>query len=86
MALEYGDDLREFLMREGFDAEFGARPLRRAIQTHIDDALADAILAGVLRPGQTAVLGVDGDAVRVSATGEPRPAATRPEPQPLQAA
>ena len=85
MALEYGDDLREFLMREGFDAEFGARPLRRAIQTHIDDALADAILAGVLQPGQTAVLGVDGDAVRVGATGEPRPA-TQAERQPLQAA
>ena len=86
MALEYGDELREFLMREGFDAEFGARPLRRAIQTHIDDALADAILAGVLRPGQTAVLSVDNDAVHVGSTGEPRPAATRPEPHPLQAA
>jgi ATP-dependent Clp protease ATP-binding subunit ClpC len=85
MALEYGDDLRELLMREGFDAEFGARPLRRAIQTHIDDALADAILAGVLQPGQTAVLSVEGDSVHVGATGEPRPVA-QPERQPLQAA
>jgi ATP-dependent Clp protease ATP-binding subunit ClpA len=56
IALTIGDDVREFLMEEGFDAEFGARPLRRAIQTHIDDALADAILAGELLPGQSAML------------------------------
>ncbi len=84
MALTYGDDLREFLMREGFDAEFGARPLRRAIQTHIDDALADAILAGELLPGQTAELSVSDEAVRVTASGEPRKPAEQPEP--LQAA
>ncbi len=80
---EYGDELRELLMREGFDREFGARPLRRAIQTHVDDALADAILAGELRPGQTAVVGVESDAVKITATGEPLAAA---EAQPLQAA
>src|SRR5579871_3924533 len=74
MALRYGDDLRDFLMREGYDAEFGARPLRRAIQTHVDDALADAILAGELKPGQTAVLSVMGDNVTVTAEGEPLPA------------
>ena len=74
MTLRYGDDLRGFLMREGFDAEFGARPLRRAIQTNVDDALADAILAGELKPGQMAVLSVTGDAVTVTAEGEPLPA------------
>jgi ATP-dependent Clp protease ATP-binding subunit ClpC len=73
IALEYGDDLRDFLMQEGFDAEFGARPLRRAIQTHVDDALADAILANEVQPGQTAVLTVVDGAVRVAATGEPKP-------------
>jgi ATP-dependent Clp protease ATP-binding subunit ClpC len=83
LGLRYGDDLREFLMREGFDAEFGARPLRRAIQTHIDDALADAILAGELRTGQTAVLSVAGDAVKVTAEGE---AKAEPQPEPLRAA
>ncbi len=72
ITLEYGDDLREFLMAEGFDEEFGARPLRRAIQTHIDDALADALLAGTLQPGQTGVLTVQDGKVQVSARGEPR--------------
>ncbi len=72
ITLEYGDDLRDFLMKEGFDEEFGARPLRRAIQTHVDDALADAILAGTLQPGQTAVVSIADGAVQVSAHGEPK--------------
>jgi ATP-dependent Clp protease ATP-binding subunit ClpC len=67
IGLEFGDDVREFLIAEGFDAEFGARPLRRAIQTHVDDALADALLAGALHSGQTARLSVVDGAVRVEA-------------------
>src|SRR5258706_9711828 len=85
MTLEYGDDLRELLLREGFDREFGARPLRRAIQTLVDDALADAILAGELQPGQTAGLRVEDGKVRVTAQGEPRPAAPS-QAEPLRAA
>ena len=59
-------------MKEGFDQEFGARPLRRAIQTHVDDALADAILNGTLHPGQTAVLRVVNGTVQVSAENQPQ--------------
>jgi ATP-dependent Clp protease ATP-binding subunit ClpC len=80
MTLRYGDDLRDFLMREGFDEEFGARPLRRAIQTHVDDALADAILAGMLGNGQTAVLSVENGAVKVTAEGEVKLLPATPEP------
>jgi ATP-dependent Clp protease ATP-binding subunit ClpC len=79
IALEVGDDVKEFLMAEGFDEEYGARPLRRAIQSHLDDALADAILAGELHPGQTARLTMADGEVRVAADGEPRPVA---EPAP----
>jgi ATP-dependent Clp protease ATP-binding subunit ClpC len=75
MDLRYGEDLDEFLMNEGFDQEFGARPLRRAIQTHVDDALADAILNGTVQPGQAAVLSVVEGAVTVGAEGEPMPVA-----------
>ena len=81
ITLEFGDDLRDFLMKEGFDAEFGARPLRRAIQTHVDDALADALLAGTLQPGQAAVLTVVDGTVQVNASGEPRPITPREIPQ-----
>ncbi len=81
ITLEFGDDLRDFLMAEGFDEEFGARPLRRAIQTHVDDALADALLAGTLQPGQTAILTVQDGKVQVSARGEPRLVTPREVPQ-----
>jgi len=85
IALAFGDDLREFLMAEGYDPEFGARPLRRAIQTHVDDTLADAILAGTVQPGQTAHLSVAEGAVQVRAEGEPR-VVTVTSPSPIQAA
>ena len=80
ITLQFGDDLRDFLMREGYDQEFGARPLRRAIQTHVDDVLADAILAGELQPGQTAIVTVEDGAVRVHAEGEPRQPMQQVEP------
>jgi ATP-dependent Clp protease ATP-binding subunit ClpC len=83
ITLQFADDLREFLMREGFDPEFGARPLRRAIQTYVDDALADAILAGELQPGQMATLSVADGAVKVTASGVAR---VQPEAQPMRAA
>ncbi|MDE3229475.1 MAG: ATP-dependent Clp protease ATP-binding subunit, partial [Chloroflexota bacterium] len=71
ITLAFGDDLREYLMRVGYDPEFGARPLRRAIQTNVDDTLADALLNGALQPGQTATLGIEDDHVKVTASGEP---------------
>lgn len=59
IGLVVSDEARDLLLREGFDEEYGARPLRRAIQTYVDDALADALLAGKIASGQTALLTVD---------------------------
>lgn len=56
IGLEVTNAARDLLLREGFDEEYGARPLRRAIQSYVDDALADALLAGEIASGQTAVL------------------------------
>src|SRR6266567_4603553 len=56
--LVVSDEARDYLLREGFDEEYGARPLRRAIQTYVDDTLADALLAGEIAPDQTALLTV----------------------------
>jgi len=56
ITLEVSDEARDFLLKEGFDEEFGARPLRRAIQTYVDDTLADALLAGEITAGQPALL------------------------------
>jgi ATP-dependent Clp protease ATP-binding subunit ClpC len=73
--LEFGDDVRNFLIGEGYSEEYGARPLRRAIQSHVDDALADAILAGTLAEGQTAQLSMVDGALNLTATGVARQAA-----------
>ena len=59
MDLEVSDEARDFLLKEGFDEEYGARPLRRAIQTYVDDALADALLANEISSGQTVLLTVE---------------------------
>jgi ATP-dependent Clp protease ATP-binding subunit ClpC len=40
------DSLKDFIFQEGWDADYGARPLKRAIQRYIEDALTDAILDG----------------------------------------
>jgi len=59
------DAARDFLLKEGFDEEYGARPLRRAIQSYVDDALADALLAGEIAPGKTALVTVSDDKIVV---------------------
>src|SRR5579875_571201 len=61
------DEVRDLLLREGFDEAFGARPLRRAIQTYVDDTLADALLSGEIVPGQAAMLVVRDGKVAVEA-------------------
>jgi len=58
IGLEVSDEARDLLLREGYDEEYGARPLRRAIQSYVDDALADALLAGEIASGVTALLTV----------------------------
>jgi ATP-dependent Clp protease ATP-binding subunit ClpC len=55
------DQLCDFLLRTGYDEEYGARPLRRAIQDHVDDLLANAILNGEIAPGQTIVVTLQHD-------------------------
>ncbi len=65
--LEVSDEARDFLLQEGFDEEYGARPLRRAIQTYVEDALADALLADGIASGQKALLQVAGDGIVVVA-------------------
>jgi ATP-dependent Clp protease ATP-binding subunit ClpB len=53
LTLEVTDAAREWLALNGFDPLYGARPLRRLVQTAIGDALARELLAGHIRDGQT---------------------------------
>src|SRR5216683_2176600 len=72
--LVVSDEVRGLLLREGFDEEYGARPLRRTIQTYVDDALADALLNGVITPGQVAYLVLQDGKVAVEAQVVPQAA------------
>ena len=61
MRLQLTDEARELLADVGFDPVLGARPLRRAIQRKIEDALSERILFGELQPGQVVTVGVTGE-------------------------
>ncbi len=55
IVLETTDNGKAFLVEKGYDAAFGARPLRRAIQNHVEDPLAEGLLTGRFQPGDTVV-------------------------------
>ncbi len=48
---------KEFVASKGYDVQFGARPLKRAIQNYIEDGLSELILSGDLKPGDTISIG-----------------------------
>jgi len=60
LALELSDAAKSELAREGYDPEFGARPLKRVIQKRVQNLLAERILAGELSAGDTAAIDFDG--------------------------
>lgn len=55
---------RDFIAKEGYDQKYGARPLKRAIQNKIEDALAEEILEGRIKEGDTVSVGVSGDKIK----------------------
>ena len=56
ITLDAGDEAVAALAKEGFDPKYGARPLRRAIQSLVEDAVAERMLDGTLAAGDTARL------------------------------
>lgn len=55
------DEAKSFLADEGYSSEFGARPLRRAIQQHLEDALAELLLNDAIHVGATICADFDGE-------------------------
>ena len=54
ITLTADEDAVAMLAKNGFDAEYGARPLRRSIQNTVEDAVAEQMLEGKLQSGDTA--------------------------------
>lgn len=61
ISLEMTDAFKDYLVNEGFDPRYGARPLRRAIARLIEDRLAESMLAGEVESGSHVILDVDDD-------------------------
>ncbi|MDF2992072.1 MAG: ATPase with chaperone, ATP-binding subunit [Microbacterium sp.] len=71
LTLAVTPDARSWLAERGYDPVYGARPLRRLIQSEIQDRLAMAILAGTVRDGDVVKVDVasDGDSLVLASTG-----------------
>lgn len=62
--LELSDEAKTKIAEEGFDPEYGARPLRRALQKQVEDRLSEELLRGTIEKGQKVIIGVkDGEFV-----------------------
>jgi ATP-dependent Clp protease ATP-binding subunit ClpC len=59
--VEFIEEAVKLLAREGFDPEFGARPLRRTIQRRVENELSRMVLGGSVQPGDKVVVGVADD-------------------------
>jgi ATP-dependent Clp protease ATP-binding subunit ClpB len=70
--VELTDDAKEWLVNTGYDPAYGARPLRRLVQTAVGDKLAMAILSGEVHDGDKVVIGTQPDGEGLTLTAERR--------------
>ena len=73
--LEVSQSAKDWLVENGYERLFGARPLKRVLQDNVEDMLSDEILSGNLRPGNTAVIDLSDEGLTVKAQS----------PEPVQA-
>jgi len=77
LVMEVTDEAKDVLLEKGFDAVFGARPMRRAIQNLIEDPLAEGLLHGRFQPGDIVLVDRAGDDL----TLETKPVEVAPPPE-----
>ena len=65
LKIEITDEVKEFIAKKGTDLNYGARPLRRAIQTYIEDKLAEAILDGKIKKDDIVLIDVLNDNIEI---------------------
>ncbi|HSD45261.1 MAG TPA: ATP-dependent chaperone ClpB [Pyrinomonadaceae bacterium] len=70
VSLMLDSSAKALLMREGYDPSYGARPLKRAIQSYIQNPLAVKLLQGEIQPGQTVWVSANGDEMQFSTSNE----------------
>lgn len=70
IALELTDEAREWVFRKEYDPEYGARPLRRAIQRYIENPLSSKIISGEVKDGDRVRVSVDRDTLVFTVVGD----------------
>ena len=71
MELVITDETKDFLAKDGYNPTYGARPLRRSIQRFLEDALAEQVLQGRFKDGDTILTALEGESVRFDKAEKP---------------
>ncbi len=66
LTIEVGDDVKDYLAKEGYSEAYGARPLRRVIQKKIEDVLAEEILTGSYKPKDALVMSMEDEKIKIT--------------------
>ena len=72
-AYDLSDEAKEYLATEGYNKEFGARPLRRSIQRLLEDPLSEELLKGKYKAGSTIIVSVNEEEGSLSFEGVEAP-------------
>ncbi|MDQ0988942.1 ATP-dependent Clp protease ATP-binding subunit [Streptomyces sp. V3I7] len=70
LSFEITEPAKKLLIEQGYQPEFGARPLRRTIQTELDNRIATLLLSGDAEPGETVIADVRDDKLHVTVRGK----------------
>ncbi|OGO26652.1 MAG: Clp protease [Chloroflexi bacterium RBG_16_51_16] len=70
ISVQLTDAARLWLAKEGYDSAFGARPLRRAIQKHVESPLSVELLGGKFKDGATVIVDVDKENTKITFTSD----------------
>ena len=81
MPLEVTEEAKDYLADEGYDPDFGARPLRRVIQSKIEDVLIEGILAGDFQLGDMVLVDYQDDQITMEVTARAEPEVELVEPE-----
>jgi ATP-dependent Clp protease ATP-binding subunit ClpC len=85
ITLEATPEARTFLAEQGYNPEMGARPLRRVIQTEVEDRLSEALLSGQVRDGDAVVIRLSDNTITLDASGAREEGAAEPQAAALPA-
>ena len=79
LTLDIADEAKDFIAEKGYDRQYGARPLKRAIQKYLEDPLAELIINSEATAGDTIAIGFDKENARVTTSVVKGTAAGAPE-------